>query len=155
MNGFDYKLEYLFSYGASGGARPQIIGPTAEGIRAIFPIAGGEVDGPRLRGKVLPGGGDWLSLRTDGVAVLDVRITLESHDGALIYVSYGGVGDFGADGYAKFLKGELPPTLRIRATPRFQTGDPRYAWLNRLQCLAIGEADFTRPRIAYDLYAVN
>ena len=155
MNRLDYKLEYLFSYSASGGAPPQVVGPTAEGIRAIFPIAGGEVDGPKLRGKILPGGGDWLSLRTDGVALLDVRITLESHDGALIYAAYGGVGDFGADGYAKFLKNELPGTLRIRATPRFQTGDPRYAWLNRLQCLAIGEADFSRLRIAYDLYAVN
>ncbi len=59
--------------------------------------------GPKLRGKMLPGGGDWLTVRTDGVGILDVRATIESDDGALIYLAYTGVGDLGEDGYQNFL----------------------------------------------------
>jgi len=53
----------------------------------IAPIAGGSFEGPRLRGRVLPGGSDWTLLRSDGVLELDLRITLEADDGALIYMN--------------------------------------------------------------------
>ena len=79
---FDYSLEHLFSYEVSL-ERPQMIGPLPEGIRAIFYVTKGEVTGPKLRGRILPGGGDWLTVRTDGVGILDVRGTLESDDGAI------------------------------------------------------------------------
>ena len=66
---------------------PQKLGAVPHGTRVIAPIAGGSFEGPRLRGKVLPGGGDWTLLRSDGVLELDLRITLETDDGALIYMS--------------------------------------------------------------------
>ena len=109
--------------------------------------------GPRLRGAVLPVGGDWLLLRTDGIGLVDVRLTLQTHDNALIYMAYNGVLDLGADGYAKFLAGEMPATFPVRIAPRFQTGHSAYVWLNRLQCFGIGEADTREAKVSYDIYA--
>src|SRR4051812_40827530 len=60
--------------------------------------------GPRLRGAVLPGGGDWVSVRKDGVSELDVRITLKCDDGSLIFVSYRGVADIPPDVRARIAK---------------------------------------------------
>jgi hypothetical protein len=68
----DYKLEHIFSYVGRLADAPEIIGPVPEGIRVNFYSAGGEVTGPRIRGKVRPVGGDWVIVRRDGVAYLDV-----------------------------------------------------------------------------------
>jgi hypothetical protein len=151
---FDYSLEHLFSYVVSL-ERPQMIGALPEGIRAIYYVTKGEVTGPKLRGRILPGGGSWLTVRTDGVGIIDVRSTLESDDGALIYNAYTGVEDLGEDGYQKFLRGEFPPSLKLRVAPRFHTSHPEYLWLNRLQCLSIGEVDVQRLEARYDVYAVR
>src|SRR2546426_12350333 len=62
---------------------PQKLGAVPHGARVIAPITGGTFEGPRLRGWVLPGGGDWTLLRSDGVLELDLRITLETDDHAL------------------------------------------------------------------------
>src|SRR6476646_5864651 len=70
---------------AVGGV--QRIGAVPHGTRVTVPIAGGHFEGPRLRGKVLPGGGDWTLLRGDGVLELAVRLTLETDDGALIHMT--------------------------------------------------------------------
>src|SRR5690349_22324737 len=67
-------------------AAPQELGDTPAGRRRIIPITGGRFEGERLRGRVLPGGADWQIVRPDGVADLDARYTLETSDGALIYV---------------------------------------------------------------------
>jgi hypothetical protein len=151
----DYALDYRFTMRASAAGAPQIVGSTAAGIRAVFPIGGGEIDGPALRGRILPGGADWLTLRSDGVALIDVRLVLESHDGALIDCRYEGIADFGEDAHARMLAGALPPQARIRVAPRFLTADPRYLGFNRTHALGIGEVDFERMRIAYDVYAVR
>jgi Protein of unknown function (DUF3237) len=66
-------------------ATPQSIGAVPHGTRRTVPITGGDFEGPRLRGSVLPGGSaDWLLLRADGVLELDLRATLRTDDGALI-----------------------------------------------------------------------
>ena len=70
-------------------------------------VTGGEVTGPKLRGKLRPVGADWFTLRTDGVLVLDVRATIESDDGALIYVTYRGLTDFGEGSYDQVLRGRF------------------------------------------------
>jgi hypothetical protein len=105
-----------------------------------------------MRGKVLPVGADYLLLRRDGVAVLDVRATFETDDGTLIYVPYSGILDAGADGYERFLRNELPAIMPLRNTPRFQSAHASYEWLNRLQCFGIGEVDLSKNRVAYDVY---
>jgi hypothetical protein len=60
------------------------------GRRLIIPVVGGHVEGPKLRGKVLPGGTDWIMVRGDGSFHLDVRITLQTDDDHLIGMTYGG-----------------------------------------------------------------
>jgi hypothetical protein len=101
----DYKLEHICSYTGTLGSPPEIIGPVPEGIRVDFYSTGGEITGPNIRGKVCPVGGDWVTVRKDGVAYLDVRTTFETHDGALILVTYQGVVDFGEDGYVQISAG--------------------------------------------------
>ena len=150
----DYRLEHILSYQCTL-ADPEIIGPLPEGIRVNFYTAQGEFAGPRLTGKVRTVGGDWVTVRQDGVALLDVRATFETHDNALILVTYPGTVDFGVDGYEKFLRGEMPQVVKLRTAPRFSTVDPKYIWLNRLHCLGIGEYNSEAKRVAYDVYAVT
>jgi hypothetical protein len=104
------------------------IGSTPEGTLTIFPVTGGSFEGERIRGKVLAGGGDWVTVRSNGMMTLDLRIALETGDGSLIHMIFTGIRD-DANGY-------------FRTVPRFETAAPRYAFLNRL--LAVGTAEI-RP----------
>src|SRR5262245_48504629 len=73
----DYKLEHVFSYTGLLANPPEVIGPVPEGIRVNFYAAGGKITGPNVRGKLRPAGGDWVIVRKDGVAYLNVRTTFE------------------------------------------------------------------------------
>ena len=101
------------------------IGSTPQGTLTIFPVIGGTFEGERLRGRVLPGGGDWVTARGDGTFTLDLRVTLETDDGGLIHMTFTGVRD-DANNY-------------FRTMPRFETAAPNYAFLNRLLAVGIGE----------------
>lgn len=155
MNNHKYQLEHIFSFEATLENPPEVIGPVAEGIRVNFYSKGGEVTGPKLQGRCRAVGGDWLTIRTDGVAILDVNTTIESHDGALIAITYSGVSDLGPDGHQRFLEGNLPESLPIHVVPRFQTAHPAYLWLNRVQCIGIGKVVFASLHAAYDIYAIR
>jgi hypothetical protein len=121
-------------------AAPQELGDTPHGRRRIIGITGGRFSGDRLSGRVLPGGADWQVIRADGVADLDARYTLETNDGALIYVRNRGYRHGPAEVLRRLAAGEnVDPSLYyMRTTPRFETGDARYAWLNRIICVATG-----------------
>jgi len=147
-------LEYVCSYWATL-ATPEVIGPVAEGIRVHFYVTAGEVSGPKMQGRLRIVGGDWLVLRSDGVGLLDVRATMELNGGALVYTTYGGVVDLGPDGYSQFLKGILPPRPKLKIVPRYHTSHPDYVWLNRLQCVGVGELDVASLRVNYDVYAMR
>src|SRR5580692_7278990 len=120
---------------------PQRIGAVPHGVRVTAPIAGGHFEGPRLRGKVLPGGGDWTLLRGDGVLELDLRVTLETDDGALIHMTSLGLRHGPADVIAALARGESvdPSSYYFRTLPRFETGHPKYDFLNRLLAVASGD----------------
>ena len=152
---FNYSLEHIFSYMVTLSSPPEVIGAVPEGIRANFYVTGGKVEGPKVNGKVLPVGGDWIIVRTDGVGILDVRLTFEAHDGALIYTAYSGVADLGKDGYQKFLQQDLPPSIPLQIAPRYDTAHPEYQWLNRIQCVGIGQVDMERLEVSYDIYAIR
>ncbi len=152
---FEYRLEHIFSFMVTLKSPPEVIGPVPGGIRANFYITGGEISGPRLRGTIRPVGADWLTVRTDGIGILDVRATYESHDGALIDAAYTGVADLGEEGYQKFLRQELPRTVQARIVPRFRTAHPAYQWLNRVQCIGIEEVDMERLEVRCDVYALR
>jgi hypothetical protein len=121
-------------------AQAQELGQAPFGRRRIIGIIGGSFDGARLSGRVLPGGADWQMVRHDGVADLDARYTLETADGALIYVQNHGYRHGPEDIMRSLASGEdVDPALYyMRTTPLYETGDPRYAWLNRIICLASG-----------------
>ena len=112
-------------------APTQNVGAGPHGTRVTFPITGGSFEGDRLRGKVLPGGADWTVKRPDGVVELDLRITMETDDGALIHMTFEGIRDDGAPGAPYF-----------RTVPRFETAEPKYSFLNRL--IAVGTVEI-RP----------
>jgi hypothetical protein len=115
-------------------ASTQEIGSVPHGTRVTFPITGGSFEGERLRGKVLPGGGDWVIKRADGALELDLRITLEVDDGALVHMTFEGIRDDGAPGAPYF-----------RTLPRFETADARYSFLNRLLAVGTGEISADGP----------
>ena len=121
-------------------AAPQELGDSPLGRRRIINITGGRFSGERLSGRVLPGGADWQIIRSDGVADLDARYTLETSDGALIYVRNHGYRHGPADVLKKLSAGEnVDPSLYyMRTAPLFETGDARYAWLNRIVCVGTG-----------------
>jgi Protein of unknown function (DUF3237) len=144
----------VFSYNA-GLAAPEIIGPVPEGIRVNFYVTDGRDAGPRVRGKVRAVGGDWLTLRRDGVGNLDVRSTIETHDGALIYLAATGALDLGPDGYQDFAAGKLPPFVTLNVVSPMTTADPRYEWLNRAQFVQFGEFDRDKLLVRYGIYAMR
>jgi len=117
------------------------LGQTQAGHRRIIPIAGGVVSGPKLRGRVLPGSADWQILRPDGTADLDARYTIQSEDGALIYVVNRGVRHGPAEVLARLNQGERvdPASYYFRSAASFETGAPQHAWLTRAVLLGVGE----------------
>ena len=119
----------------------QRVGVGPHGTRITAPITDGHFEGPRLRGRVLPGGGDWTLLRADGVLELDLRVTLETDDGALIHMTSFGLRHGPADVIAALGRGESvdPSAYYFRTLPRFETAHPRYAFLNRRLAVASGD----------------
>ena len=115
------------------------------GSRLIVDVTAARVEGPRLKASLVgTGAADWVTVSPDGrVGALDVRATLRTDDGALIYSEYRGRVRFGADGLH-----------RVYTSPRYETGDPRYAWLNGLQCIGKGISNAQERWLRYRLYAI-
>jgi len=134
---------------------PQVIGATPMGTRQIFIVKGGTVEGPRIKGKLLPGGGDWALVRTDGAVQLDVRATLQTDDGALIYGTYGGLIVAELAVFGRLLQAEDVPLdeYYFYINPMFQTGAPQYDWLNRL--IAIGRGKAVPGGVEYRVWAIE
>lgn len=139
---------------------PLLVGTMAMGTRRIINITGGHFNGQTLTGEpltgvVLPGGADWQLVRPDGVALLDARYTLQTTDGALIYVQNRGVRHGPPDVLAAIARGEAvdPASYTMRTTPTFETGDPRYQWLNDL--IAVGSGLRRADAVVLDFYRVT
>jgi hypothetical protein len=123
-------------------AHPQIVGSVPLGTRRIAPLSGGDFEGPRLRGTlVAAASADWLLLRADGVLELDLRATLRTDDGALIVMRSFGLRHGPPEVIAALGRGEPvdPASYYFRTTPRFDTADARYAFLNRIVTVAGGD----------------
>ena len=148
------KLEPLFRAEITL-APAQELGDAPLGRRRIIPITGGTFRGERLSGRVLPGGADWQIVRADGVAQLEALYTIETSDGALIYVHNFGLRHGPPEVLARVAAGEAvdPALYYMRATPRFETGDERYRWLNKLVCVATGAR--RKDAVELDVYEVK
>jgi hypothetical protein len=136
--------EYIgtLSANTSEVERPVVAGGPL-GTKVAVTVSGGSFVGPKINATTPDGvaAGDWLTVLADGTFSLDVRLSLRTDDGADIYVTYTGFGKPNEDG-----------TASIRTSPRFETGDERYAWLNGLYCVALGTT--TPDGVEYDVYAV-
>jgi hypothetical protein len=130
---------------------PQKLGAVPHGTRIIAPITSGTFEGPRLRGKVL-GGGDWTLSRSDAILELDLRITLETDDGALISMTSFGLRHGPLEVLAALARGESvdPSKYYFRTASRFETSAPKYAFSNRLIAAASGDRRPTGP-----IYTIN
>lgn len=131
----------------------QEVGATPHGGRRIARVTGGTVEG-RVSGRILDGGGDWLLARPDGSTTLDVRLTIEADDGALIYVSYRGVRHGPPEVMQRLAAGERvdPGSYYFRIAPSFETASEKYGWLNRI--VAVGTGDRRPEGPVYDVFEV-
>jgi len=138
----DIKTELLFDMIVD--LNPALkIGDGGFGQRVMFGSGGGSFAGPRLRGEVLPGGGDWALFRPDGAMTLDVRLTLRTDDGAVIHMTYGGrfivPAELRAERNDPVKRVEIDPAhYYFRTNPLFETGSSQYAWLNDIVCVGSG-----------------
>ena len=151
---FPTNLKFLGTVKAQLSRLPDVIGQTPEGLKVNWLIQGGEVYGHQLNAKILPKGGDWMTIRPDGIGLVDIRATLETSDGVLINMMSSGVFDLGEKGYQNFISHQWPNAPPLRSTPRFLAEHPMYKWLNRLQCIGIGEVQMSDLLVIYDLYAL-
>lgn len=122
-------------------AAPLDAGKGPHGHRRIINILGGAFSGPRLSGRVLPGGADWQVVRSDGIVEVSARYTLETGDGALIYITNWGLRHGPPEVIARLAAGEPVDAgeYYFRTTPVFETGAANYAWLNGIIAVAAGE----------------
>jgi hypothetical protein len=133
------KLEYEFTYEAEL-ADALIPGAGPYGTRMVVPVAGGWAKGDRISGTLTGGGGDWALLGPDGFARLDVRGQITTDDGAVLYMTYGGIMELNEKVMAAI--GSTDETSYddqyFRTAPRLETGDERYAWVNQTVFVARG-----------------
>jgi hypothetical protein len=133
---------------------PQLFGKTPYGERRVINIIGGTVSGPRLTGKILPGGADWQIIRTDGVADIFAKYTFQIDGGGFVLVTSAGLRHGPPDVIAKLAKGE--PVARdqyyFRTSVRFETADPQADWLNRVLMIAVGARE--KMKVKLDLFEV-
>jgi hypothetical protein len=133
------------------------VGQTPEGNRILAYVTGGTVEGERLHGKVLPGGGDFALIAADGCLHIDVRVCLETDDGARVYATYGGrlyvppeASVLLADPAAR--ADADPTSYYFRTAPLFQTAAERWSWLNRILCVGVGR--LTPEGVAYRIHEI-
>ncbi len=147
--------EYLMTLHAPIAGAPQRIDDTL----TIFHSDRGSVEGPRIRGAILPPTADWLRAMPGGSLRVDARMTIATDDGALINLAYGGVISIAAADFARMAAGETLDAAEMYfvTAPVFQTAHDSYAWLNHIQ--AIGKAAALKGGeggyVRYEVFAVK
>lgn len=111
---------------------PYVVGETPHGLRRIIPILGGTVEGPDLKGEILPGGADWQIVRKDGVAELEAHYQFKTDDGVIIYIKNVGLRVATPEVAARIARGEQvsQSDYYFRTIPKFEAPAGKYAWMN-------------------------
>lgn len=150
----NYKIEYLFSYDVKIGDMYRMTG-SPYGMRNIGYITGGKVWGDKINGRILPGGGDWCAIRTDGISMPNVHAMIETDSGTHIYMHYTGKMDTGENGFEDYCSCKFPDTNYISTNVELESDDPDYMWVNRVACFGIGQVDRTAHplKLQYDVYS--
>jgi len=134
----EINTEFLFTIALE--IQVSSLGDTPYGRRRIFHFDGGSFDGPKLKGRVLPGGGGTSLIRRDDALEVDVRLILETDDKNQIYMAWKGLRHGPKEVMDRLYRGEIvdPRTYYFRTTPYFETSSEKYAWLNRTCSIATG-----------------
>ena len=134
----DINTEFLFTLALE--IQVSNLGETPYGNRRIFHFDGGSFEGPKLKGKVLPGGGGSSLIRRDEVLEVDVRLSLETEDMHQISMAWKGLRHGPKEVMDRLYRGEIvdPRSYYFRTTPYFETSSEKYGWMNRICAIATG-----------------
>ncbi|HXW79360.1 MAG TPA: DUF3237 domain-containing protein [Acidimicrobiales bacterium] len=134
------RLTLVYRLEAALG-QPIDLGNTAQGHRRIVPQTGGTFTGPQISGKLLPGASaDWQIVLPDGTSLADLRYTLQTDAGALLYVRSRGVRHGSPEVLARLSRGEDVDASEyiFRTTTEIETAVPELDWLNKGVFVSVG-----------------
>lgn len=149
------ELAYEFTFTALLDS-PLMVGGGPYGSRAFFPVKEGRARGDRINGALVGGGGDWLLLGPDGWGRVDVRGQIQTEDGAVLYVTYLGLLQLTPEVMGAAAGAEIETRFEdqyFRTTPRLETGDERYAWVNQTMFAAQGR--FVPGGVEYEVHRLT
>ena len=148
--GFTFLAELSVTVG-----EPIDVGPTPEGHRRIIPITGGTVSGPRLNGRVLPGGADYQLLLSPTLTELDARYVLETTDGHRIFVQNSALRHGSDEDMGRLNRGEPvnAGSIYFRCWPRLTASAPEWDWLNTR--LAVGTGERHPDRVVIRVFVID
>jgi hypothetical protein len=149
------RLTLIYRLEAALG-QPLDLGTTAQGHRRIVPQTGGTFTGPDIHGTLLPGASaDWQIILPDGTALGDIRYTLQTDRGDLLYVQSRGVRHGSAQVLARLGRGEHVDAgeYTFRTSTQIETASPSLDWMNK--GVFIGVAARQAARVIYETYLVG
>ena len=147
------STEYLMTLYAPLDAGQEI--DSSLGINNVR--SGGWVKGPRINGKLVAPGGDWARALPSGASRLDVRATIKTDDGALIFISYNGVYKSSEETEARAAKGVVLTSKDVyfMIAPTMQTSAKNYDWLNAVQCIGKMVSYQSDSYVKYDNFVIR
>ena len=150
----EIRTEFLATWDMVLSA-PEPIGPGPHGNRLVIRVLEGRIEGPHFKGVTLPSTSDWLLIRADGVAELNVRSSMKTDDGEAVYMEYRGLMHGTPEVMqAGFAGKPIPPSdLYFRMAAFFETASPKYDWLNR--CVCVGNGVVALPKLTASLFVVR
>ncbi|WP_085522776.1 DUF3237 domain-containing protein [Tuberibacillus sp. Marseille-P3662] len=147
-------LSFLFDMELQVEA-PYLPGQTPKGNKRIIRVSGGTFQGELLKGEVVPGGDDWITVREDGTIIQDVRILLKTDDEALIMMTYRGIRTGRPEVLERLDNNEDvdPSDYYFRTAPTFETSSAKYHWLNNRIVVSTGKR--MPGKVNYSVYVVD
>ena len=135
-------------------AKPQIVGRSSRVNRLVGATESGSFSGERLSGEVLPGGSDWQTVGDNGTTLMNCRLVLKTDDGELISIQYQGIRANPPSVVSRLANGEIvsPDEYYLRIIPIFETSSKKYAWLNNIVAVGIGDRQEHGP--TYSIHEV-
>jgi hypothetical protein len=149
------RISHVYHLEATLGA-PLDLGEVTGGRRRIIPLTGGQFTGPEIRGRLLSGASaDWQLVLADGTSIGDIRYTLQTEDGALLYVRARSIRHGDAEVLARLARGDEVDAGEyiFRAAAQIETSATDLAWLNRGIFISVGGR--SSGGVAYDTYLVE
>ena len=130
--------------------------PVVAGTKVIYSVTGGNIKG-KIKGKVLPIGGDFATFINQTTLKLDVRLVLQTEDSATIYCTYTGYLNTDEETYKTIKAGKGfqidPSRYYFRTNPIFETSSAKYDWLNHT--ITVGFGTITQTGVSYKIYAIK